>query len=90
MNWIDVYILRVEKLKIFCNYRVIYKEILVPIMMIEHSIFARSNSISSDQNVCLVSYNIMKEDLAKILLDQDDRANKFCSIISVFARSYDR
>ena len=29
--------------------RVIYKEILVPIMMIEHSIFARSNTILSDR-----------------------------------------
>ena len=41
-------------------------------------------------NTCLLSYNIMKRGLVKILLDQDDRANKFCSIICIFARSYDR
>ena len=62
----------------------------MPIMMIEHTIFNRSNIILSDQNECLLSYNIMEEVLVKILLDQDDRANKFCSIICVFARSYDR
>ena len=59
-------------------------------MMIEHKIFARSNTILSDQNVCLSSYNVMEEGLVKILLDHDDRANKFCPIICVFARSYDR
>ena len=60
--------------------RVIYKEIWVPIMMIEHSIYARSDAILSDQNACFLSYNIIKEGLAKILQDHDDRANKFCSI----------
>ena len=50
-------------------------------MMIEHTIFARSNTILSDQNGCLLSHNIMEEGLGKILLDQDDRANKFCSIL---------
>ena len=72
------------------NYRVIYKEILVSIMMIEQTIFTRSNTILSDQNACLLSYNVIGEGLMKILLDQDDRANKFCPIICVFARSYDR
>ena len=65
--------------------RVIYKEILVPIMMIEHTIFARSNTILYDQNACFLSYNIMEEGLVKILLDEDDRANKICPIICVFA-----
>ena len=46
--------------------------------MIEHTIFARSNTILSDQNVCLLSCNIMEEGLVKILLDLDDRANKVC------------
>ena len=59
-------------------------------MMIEHTIFARSNIILPDQNECLLSYNIMREVLVTILLDQDDRASKFCSIICVFTRSYDR
>ena len=59
-------------------------------MMIAHTIFARSNAVLSDQNACLLSYNIMEEGLMKILLDQDDRANKFFPIICVFARSYDR
>ena len=59
-------------------------------MMIEQTIFARSNTILYDKNACLLSYNIMEEGLVKILLDQDDRANKFCPIICVFARSYDR
>ena len=36
-----------------CNPRVIYKEILVLIMMIEHSIFARSNAILSDRQYYL-------------------------------------
>ena len=64
-------------------------------MMIEHTSFARSNNfvrwntILSDQNVCLLSYNIMEEDLVKILLDQDDQANEFYRIISVFAWWYD-
>ena len=46
--------------------------------------------ILSDQNASLLSYNIMEEGLVKILIDQDDRANKFCPIICGFARSYDR
>ena len=58
-------------------------------MMIENTIFARSNTILSNQNLCLLTYNIMEEVLVNILLDQDDRAKKFCSIICVFARSYD-
>ena len=70
--------------------RVIYKEILVQFMVIEHSIFARSDAILSDQNAFIVSYNIIEEGLAKILLDKDDRASKFCPIICVFTRSYDR
>ena len=70
--------------------RVIYKEIRVPIMTIEQTIFARSKTILSDQNAFLLSCSIMEEALVKILLDQDDRANKFCPIICVFARSYDR
>ena len=48
------------------NRRVIYKEIWEPIMMIEHTIFARSNTILSDQNACLLNYNIMEEGLVKI------------------------
>ena len=59
-------------------------------MMIEHTIFARSNTILSDQNECLLNYNIIEEVLVKILLDQDDRASKFCPIICDFPRSYDR
>ena len=59
-------------------------------MMLEHTIFARSNITLSDQNACSLSYNTMEEGLVKILLDQDDRANKFCPIICSFARSYDR
>ena len=60
-------------------------------MMIEHTIFARSNTILSDQNACLLlTYNIIEEVLVKILLDQDDRASKFCPIICDFPRSYDR
>ena len=60
-------------------------------MMIEYTIFAPSNAILYDQNACLLSYNIIiEEGLVKILLDQDDRANKFCAIICVFARSYDQ
>ena len=59
-------------------------------MMIEHTIFALSNTIFSNQNACLLSYNIMEEGLVEILLDQGDRANKFYPIICVFARSYDR
>ena len=59
-------------------------------MIIEQTTFARSNTIFSDQNACLVSYTIIEEGLVKILLDQDDRANRFCSIICEFARSYDR
>ena len=49
--------------------RVIYKDIFVPIMMIEHTIFARSNTVLCYQNSCLLSYNIVKEGLVKILLD---------------------
>ena len=52
-------------------------------MMIEHTIFARSNAILSDQNACSLSYNIMEDCLVEVLLDQDDRANKFRSIICV-------
>ena len=60
-------------------------------MVIEHIIFAQTNSILSDQNACLLSYKIMEEGLVKIQRDQDDdRANKLCPIICVFARSYDR
>ena len=58
--------------------------------MIEHTISARSNPILSDQNACFLNYNFMKEGEVKILLDQDDRANKFCPIICDFARSYDQ
>ena len=54
-------------------------------MMIEHTVFARSNIILSDPDGCLLSYNIKEEGLVKIVLDQDDRANKFCPIICVFA-----
>ena len=59
-------------------------------MMMEHTNFARSNTIFTDQNAFLLNYNIMEEGLVKILLDQDDQANKFCPIICVFAQSYDR
>ena len=59
-------------------------------MMIEHTFFARSNTILSDQNASLLSYNIMEEGLVKIPLDEDDRANKSCPIICGFARSYDQ
>ena len=59
-------------------------------MMIEYTIFARSNTILSDQNSCLLTYNIIEEVLEKILLDQDDRVRKFCPIIGDFPRSYDR
>ena len=55
-------------------------------MMIKHTIFARSNTIFSNQNsfslyivlyyMCIV--NIIEEGIVKILLDQDDRVNKFC------------
>ena len=53
--------------------------------MIEHSIFARSDAILSDQNACFLSYNIIEEDLAKILLDQDDRANKLSDHMCFFS-----
>ena len=79
--------IKFQNLLIFCS--VIYKEIGVPIMMIEHTIFARSNTILFDQNACLLSYNIMEEGLVRMLLDLDDRGNKFCPIICVFGRSYD-
>ena len=39
-------------------------------MIIEQTTFARSNTIFSDQNACLVSYTIIEEGLVKILLDQ--------------------
>ena len=55
----------------------------MPIMMVKHTIFARSSAILSDQNACSLSYNVMEEGLVKILLDQDDRANKFFSIICI-------
>ena len=71
-----------------CTHKVIYKEIWVRIMMIEDTIFAWLNTILSNQNVCLLSYNTMEKGLVKSLLDQDDRANKFCPIIWDFARSY--
>ena len=58
-------------------------------MMTEHTIFAQSNAVLLNQNACLLSFNIVEESLEKILLDQDDRANKFFPIICVFARSYD-
>ena len=69
---------------VFLLIRVIYKELTVPIMMIEYTIFARSNTILSDQNACLLSYNIMAKGLVKVLLDQYDRANSFCPIIMCF------
>ena len=59
-------------------------------MIIEHTFFARSYTILSDQNASSLSYNMMEEGLVKILLDQDDRANKLCPIICGLARSYDR
>ena len=59
-------------------------------MMNGQTIFARSNTILSNQNAFLLSYNIMEEALVEILLDQGDRENKFYPIICVFARSYDR
>ena len=58
--------------------------------MIEHTIFARSSAILSEQNARLLSYNIKEEGLVKILLDHDDRENELCQIICGFARSYDR
>ena len=58
-------------------------EIWVPIMMFEHKIFARSNTILFDQNACFLSYNIMEEGYVKIPLHQDDRANKVRPIICV-------
>ena len=70
--------------------RVIDKKLWVQIIMIRHTIFTWSNTILSDQDAFLLSYNNMEEVLVKILLDQDYRANKFCPIICVFARSYDR
>ena len=58
-------------------------------MMIEHTIFLRSNTILSDQNACFIKLQYMEEGLMKILLDQDDdRADKLCLIIFVFARLY--
>ena len=46
-------------------------------MMIEYSIFARSDADFSNQNAYFLATM-----LAKFLLDQDDRANKFCPIMS--------
>ena len=51
-------------------YRVIYKETLLPIMMIYHSIFAQSNAFLSDQQYYLRGFS-------ENLLDQDDRAKNF-------------
>ena len=68
------------------EYKVIYKEIWVPIMMIEHIIFTRSNTILSDQNACLLSYNIMKESLVKILLDQDQDIFRITSWIEILQK----
>ena len=59
-------------------------------MMIDHSTFARYNTVLSHQNACLLRYNVIKEGLVEILLDQVDRANKVFPIICVFAQSYDR
>ena len=56
-------------------------------MMIEHTTFARSNTILSDQNACLLSYNIMGEGLVKILLDQDDQAKTHMIGQNLFAPS---
>ena len=50
-------------------------------MMIEHTFFARSYTILSDQNASLLNYNIMEEGLVKILLNQDDRAKNICPMI---------
>ena len=58
--------------------------------MIEHTIFAWSNTIFSDQNACLTRYNDMEEGLVKIPLDQDDQSHKFCPIMCVLAQSYDQ
>ena len=54
----------------YVAFRVIYKEIWVSIIMIEYTIFARSNTILFDQNACLLTYNIMDKGLVKILLNQ--------------------
>ena len=94
-KYVDFHFSGIKKRSDFCckqsvGGRVIYKEIWVPITIIKHTIFARSNTILSNQNTCSSSYSITEKGLVKILLVQDDRANKFCSIICVFARSYDR
>ena len=47
-------------------------KIWVPIMIIEHTIFARSNT---DQNAYLLDNNIMEEGLVKNVDDQDYREN---------------
>ena len=57
-------------------------------MMIEHTIFARSNTILSDQNECSLNYNIIEEVLVKILLDQDDRASIKMIELAHFVRSF--
>ena len=44
----------------------------VLIMMIEHTTFARSDTILSDQSVRILCYNTNEESLVKILLDKDD------------------
>ena len=59
-------------------------------MMIEHSIFARSNATLSDQKFCQQIRFGGLEVLVKIMFDPDDQANKSCPIMCVFARSYDR
>ena len=66
--WLGAALIRVRRLfeggayqQICREDGVIYKESWLPIMMIEHTIFARSNIILSDQNACLLSHNIMAE-----------------------------
>ena len=49
--------------------------------MIDYTIFARSNIIFSDQNACLLSYNVMELGLVKILLYKCDRANKYVFLL---------
>ena len=44
----------------------------VLIMMMEHTTFARSDTILSDQSVRILCYNTNEESLVKILLDKDD------------------
>ena len=68
ISWIKKHSLSSKLYLVRGYYRVIYKEIWMPIMMIEYTIFARSNTILYDQNACLISYNIKEEGLLKILL----------------------